>query len=67
MMMADRRKIRRKIITGKEVSHNGVKLISDTDGKVTMQVPGQPQVELTSAQYLHLADLLGHMYEWEDI
>jgi hypothetical protein len=44
-----------------------VKLISDTDGKVTVQVPGQPQVELTSAQYLHLADLLGHMYEWEDI
>ncbi len=61
--MADRR----KIITGKKVSHNGVTLVSDDDGKVTMQVSGQLQVELTSVQCLHLADLLGHMYEWEDL
>jgi len=58
---------RRKIITGKTVSHNGITLASDEHGAVTVQIPGQPQIELKAAEYLRLADLTGHLYEWEDI
>ncbi len=56
----------RRVIPGKKVTHKDVTISSEKDGKVEIQISGQPPIELTHEEYVRLQDLMDDVTKWHD-
>jgi hypothetical protein len=56
----------RRIIPAKKIIHKDTTISTEKDGHVEIQVPGQPLITLTHAQFTHLQSLMDDVTKWHD-